>query len=248
MMKLNKVNVVLFCSFVALLIILPWLPISNDISAKNKPWMLSSSVPEDSLSLYYKENFEVLKENSVLKVMKDSLKKSALILVDAWGVPVEDSLLIKDFSLFDEKSSVFKIHKRLANRNVHAERTELKDALTSGMFLFGGDSLEYGRKTYIPTLGYSESIYCQNCGDSVMIAKLDSVLTAGAFEKYAWTTQTSRDGNRENLHKTLKMIADLAKNHPEVKFIIQGTHRPILGTPETRRMYHPHWVPVVVVN
>ena len=64
----------------------------------------------------------------------------------------------------------------------------------------------------------------------------------------ALTTQDSRDGVRGKLHATLLGIVDVSRKHPEVRFIIQGTHRPILGDPKIRRECFTRWVPAVVIN
>ena len=85
-----------------------------------------------------------------------------------------------------------------------------------------------------------------------MATMLDSVLaavevdSASLVKNIAWTTQDSRDGDRAKLHATLRLIAEVARKHPEVRFIVQGTHRPILGDPKIRRESFTHWVPVVI--
>ena len=81
-----------------------------------------------------------------------------------------------------------------------------------------------------------------------MIEHLDSMLSETQFNTIAWTTQDSRFGDENKLTSLLKNIAKLAEKHPTIQFIIQGTHRPILSTPEKRRENYPHWVPVVVLN
>ena len=41
------------------------------------------------------------------------------------------------------------------------------------VYLFGGDSLEYGRNLYVDSLGYMQKLFCQKCADSVMLDKLE---------------------------------------------------------------------------
>lgn len=217
----------------------------------DKPWQLEPFAHEDSLCIQYKADYKILNRNRVTLKETDSLKSVVVILVDAWGVPLDPQKLQEDFILFPKEKSSFALHPRLANRNAHAEGVELRNHYESSVYFFGGDSLEYDRYNNIYDLGFKQADFCQNCSDDVMFAKLDSAIADTSVTQprfIAWTTQTSRDGNRENLHKTLAGIASLAAKHPDMQFIVQGTHRPILGTPETRRLYHAHWVPVVVIN
>ena len=189
----------------------------------------------------------------------DSSRVTVSILVDAWGVPFDGNLLAEDFAIFKDVPHREFLHHRLANRTRHAEFAELRTPGDStrphdGVYLFGGDSLEYGRNLYIDSLGYGVRLFCQKCPDSVMSTTLDSVLAAVArdttspVKNVAWTTQNSRDGDRAKLHATLRLIADVARRHPEARFIVQGTHRPILGDPKIRRESFTHWVPAVVLN
>lgn len=220
----------------------------------DKPWQLNPFSHEDSLCNQYKTDYQILGRERVILKETDSLKSVVVILVDAWGVPLEPSSMKEDFDLFSKDRAMFALHPRLANRNTHAEGVEYFNNYEKSIYFFGGDSLEYEGRPFLKNR-VKETLFCQNCGDEVMLAKLDSAITsfeadtaAAQPKMLAWTTQTSRDGNRENLHKTLAEIAQMVQKHPEMQFVIQGTHRPILGTPETRRMYHAHWVPVVVIN
>jgi hypothetical protein len=213
----------------------------------------------DSLTEEYTAKYELLGRNSLLGRFADSLQVTVAILVDAWGVPFDENLLAEDFAIFKDLPHRELLHHRLANRTRHAEFAELRIPGDStrphdGVYLFGGDSLEYGRNLYIDSLGYGVRLFCQKCPDSVMAATLDSVLavvagdSANPVKNVAWTTQGSRDGDRAKLHATLRLVADVARKHPEVRFIVQGTHRPILGNPKIRRESFTHWVPAVVIN
>lgn len=250
MKKFNKIAFIVFILFVATFSY--WF--NEGESDVEKPWHMQPYTHEDSLSVFLKNNFKIVEENRAFEykeipVLVDSLKTTVFILVDAWGVPVNDSLMQEDFSFFSKVSAkTFAIHKRLANRTMHAERVELRFGDSAGVYLFGGDSTEYNRKSYIPELGFKETLFCQNCRDSVMLANIDSILSLDSLKYIALTTQSSRDGNRENLHSSLKLISNLVCKHPEARFIIQGTHRPTLGSPETRKMYYPHWVPLIYLN
>ena len=213
-----------------------------------KPWHLQPSVHEDSLSQEYKEKYEIADKRPLRRQIGDSLQRQVHILVDAWGIPLQESLLKEDFSFFANIPSRLIIHQRLANRTKHAEYVELRNGLENNVFLFGGDSLEYNRRLYIPEIGFRKVLFCQKCSDSMMVDIIDSLLFADSASFIGWTTQSAREGNRTELHKSLRLIAECAKKHPDVPFVVQGTHRPILGMPETRRSHKAHWVPAAILN
>ena len=248
MKKIQKINLIAFLLFVAFSTILLYVLGMDFLGRQDKPWHLQPSVHEDSLSVTYTSRYNNYDKIRMIDQVGDPSKRKVLILVDAWGVPTDENLLTEDFFLFAEVPHKVGLHQRLANRTKHAELVEYRNNDTMGLFLFGGDSLEYDRKGYIPTLGYKEMLFCGSCSDSVMVLKLDSVLVDAEKRVIAWTSQDSRLGDRDKLHSTLKRIAVLAKKYPDVQFIVQGAHRPILGMPEIRRMHKSHWVPVVILN
>ena len=92
--------------------------------------------------------------------MYDSSQVNVFILVDAWGVPVEETLLESDFSLFRDIPHKFALHQRLANRTKHAERVEFRNVVSGNIYLFGGDSTEYDRSTYIKEIGFDKMFFC----------------------------------------------------------------------------------------
>jgi hypothetical protein len=248
MKKIQKINLMFFLLFVAFCTILLYVLGMDFLGRQEKPWHLQPSVHEDSLSVAYTSQYQIYDKIRMIDQVGDSSKRKVLILVDAWGVPTDENLLAEDFSLFAKMPHKYGLHQRLANRTKHAELVEYRNNDTTGLYMFGGDSLEYDRNGYIPTLGYREMLFCDSCSDSVMTLKLDSVLVNAEKSVIAWTTQDSRLGNRGKLHRTLTRIAALAKKYPDVQFIVQGAHRPILGMPEIRRMHKSHWVPVVILN
>ena len=213
-----------------------------------KPWHLLPSVHEDSLSQEYLERYRILDKKALRLQVYDSSRTNVFILVDAWGVPNQESVLNAEFAYFEKIPHTYALHQRLAARNKHAERVEFRDGPEDKMYVFGGDSLEYDRPTLVKEIGYKKTLFCQNCGDSVMITKIDSLLVNDSLQLIAWTTQSSRGGDRDSLHKSLKMIADLALRHTDVHFVVQGSHRPVLCSPEVRNSYKFHWVPVVILN
>lgn len=249
MEKWQKVNFIVFITAIIFIASLVYVLETLDFSSPfGKPWHLQPSVHEDSLSQKYLNEYMILNDKSLFKQMHDSSKKEIFILVDAWGVPNQESVLKEEFAYFEKVPHSFALHQRLAARNKHAERVEFRDGPENKMYLFGGDSAEYNRPTLVREIGYKKTLFCQNCADGVMIAKIDSLLANDSLRLIAWTTQSSRSGDKDSLHKSLKLIADFAMRHPDVQIIVQGSHRPVLCTPEVRNSYKYHWVPVVILN
>lgn len=249
MKKWQKINLIFFAMVVLSLTSLVYiLGTMNFSSPFGKPWHLLPSVHEDSLSQKYLDNYKILNHRPLLSQLYDSARTNIFVLVDAWGVPIDESLLEKDLASFAKLPHDFALHQRLANRTKHAERVEFRADYGNKIYLFGGDSLEYNRPTLVEELGFEKTLFCQNCRDDVMIAKMDSLLTTDSLQLIAWTTQSSRSGDRDSLRRSLKQIADFAERHPEIQIIVQGTHRPVLCAPDVRNTYKSHWVPVVVLN
>lgn len=249
MKKFQRVNLTIFLCLIALTSIFFYISEKTIFSQPlDKPWHLQPTVHEDSLTDKYKTQYKILGKQRLSQQLGDTARVQVYILVDAWGVPVDEALLAEDFSAFADLPHTFALHQRLANRTKHAELTEFRNSIPGSIYLFGGDSLEYGRTEYIPQAGFAKSIFCQHCSDSVMLNKVDSLLQADSLKFIAWTSQSSRTGDRDSLHLALKRIADFARIHPEILFIVQGTHRPTLGTPEARKSCKAHWVPAAVLN
>jgi hypothetical protein len=249
MKKFQRVNLTIFLCLIAVTSIFFYISEKTIFSQPlDKPWHLQPTVHEDSLTDKYKTQYKILGKQRLSQQLGDTTRIQVYILVNAWGVPVDETLLAEDFSAFADLPHVFALHQRLANRTKHAELTEFRNEVPENVYLFGGDSLEYGRTDYIPQAGFAQSIFCQHCSDSVMLAKVDSLLQADSLKFIAWTSQSSRTGDRDSLHLALRRIADFTRIHPEILFIVQGTHRPTLGTPEARKSYKAHWVPAAVLN
>ncbi len=142
-------------------------------------------------------------------------------------------------------------------------------------FIYGGDSLVQMRNKYIRNVGFDETFFgiSANSGveprtDRVSAALLDSLLSLqdSAVRFIAWTTldtkfplQGFKDSYRievaavdsaytERLAGTLQLVADLAKKHPDVRFIVQGDHNPILSPLKFQEKFYKRWVPFVVLN
>lgn len=129
-------------------------------------------------------------------------------------------------------------------------------------FLFGGDSTIQWRYKYIRNIGFQNAIWTDSAmADMAMAAKIDSLLGLPDSVKHfiAWTTRDTRfpisddpveceNLYYERLFGTLRIIADLAKKHPNARFVVQGDHEPILSPLEFQRKFYRRWVPFVVLN
>lgn len=249
MRKWQVVNLLLFLVLVLATSTMVYVLGKKDFSVPvEKPWHLLPSVHEDSLSQEYLERYRVLDKKALRFQVYDSSRTNVFIMVDAWGVPIDENLLADDFAYFASVPHTFALHPRLGCRNIHAERVEFRDGPENKMYVFGGDSLEYNRSTLVSKIGFKKTLFCQNCGDEVMVAKIDSLLENDSLQWITWTTQSSRFGDRDSLSKALNLIADFAVRHPDIRIVVQGTHRPVLCSPEIRNSYKFHWVPVVILN
>lgn len=248
MTKFPKISFGVFAVFVFFSVVFSYLIKAQYIKTSYKPWHMQPFIDADSLTTDYTDNYELLDKQKLLRKFMDTSRMTVVILVDAWGVPFDSTYLREDFDIFKDLLHKEFLHQRLANRTRHAEFAELRLNDSNGVYLFGGDSLEYGRNLYIDSLGYAEHLFCQKCPDSTMFAFLNMVLREETAKRIALTTQDSRDGDRSKLHSTLRLIAETARDYPNVQFIVQGTHRPILGNPKIRRESFAHWVPALTIN
>lgn len=130
-------------------------------------------------------------------------------------------------------------------------------------FFFGGDSTIQWRYKYIRNIGFEQVFWTDSVtSDGVMASKIDSLLTDSACVNrrfIAWTTRDTRfpisddavETERlyyERLFGTLSVIADLATKHPDVRFVVQGDHEPILAPLEFQQKFYRRWVPYVILN
>ena len=218
MTKSQKINLAVFLAFIVFVIPLSYIMGSDFMGKQEKPWHMQGAVHEDSLSQEYLGKYKILDKVPVTLQVERSKEKRGLVLIDAWGVPFDEQKLAKEFAIFKDVPHEYAIHKRLKNVTKHAELVE-----------FRADSLD--------------SIFVID-----KLSSLDSLLRNSGYKTIALTINDSKEGSEECLRNVLNDIAELMKKFPDVQFIVQGTHRPILGTPETRREYYAHWVPVVIGN
>lgn len=246
-MKNRNINLFLFSLFLTVIVSLPILCVDRYLPRTDAPWQL---IPfgADSLSQKYRNQYSIFEQHALRIHVKDSTKSMVEVLVDGWGVPYDEKMLEQDFALFEENKSTFAVHKRLLGHTSHAENVEYRTGFAGGIFLMQGDSLTCSQRSDSTYWRFDYGFCCVNCSDAKMIAVVDSLLSDSAQVKLGWTVRSTREGDRETLHEVLRGLSDVANRHPNVQFIIQGTHRPILGTPETRRKYLAPWVPAVFIN
>lgn len=216
MEKSQKINLAIFLAFIVFTIPLSYVMGSDFMGKQEKPWHMQGVVHEDSLSQEYLHKYTILDKVPVVLQIERHQEKRVLILIDAWGVPFDEKKLAEEFAIFKDVPHKFAIHKRLKNVTKHAELVEFRSDSTESILT-------------IDELG-----------------KLDSLLENSGYKTIALTLHNSKDGSEKDLRKVLNDIAGIMKNYPDVQFVVQGAHRPILGTPETRREYYAHWVPVVI--
>lgn len=140
------------------------------------------------------------------------------------------------------------------------------------LFVYGGDSLTQMRNKYIRNVGFDEVFYgAGNNGvrsDRESAILLDSLLCVrdSALRFVSWTTLDTRfplqgfddpykidvasvdSAYSVRLTETLQLIANLAKKHPNVRFVVQGDHNPILSPLKFQEKFYKRWVPFVALN
>ncbi len=246
-MKMRNINLVLFSLLLLSLISFPILCVDRYLSHPDRPWQL---VPfgADSLSQIYKSQYQVLGPQALTTHLADSSKATVMVLVDGWGVPYDETMLDDDFRILRDANTTFAMHKRLLGHTTYAENVEYKVRFSKGVLIANGDSAACTKAESEQGFHFKKTICCENCNDTQAVAMLDSLITDTTWEKIGWTVRSTREGNRETLREVLQGLSDMISRHPDVQFIIQGTHRPTLGTPETRRKYLAPWVPAVFIN
>ena len=246
-MNKRLLNLALFSSVLVFIISLPIIFTDQFLPRRNSPWQLQP-FNADSLSSFYKGNYRIIGDTALITYLKNTSRAVVNVLVDGWGVPYDKDMLVQDFGLFKDNSPTLAVHNRMFGYTAIIENSELQNGFADGVFLFNGDSAGCKKKQQNLANYFSQIICLKNHKDIEVISTLDSLLAADSLKRMAWTTYETREGDREKLHQVLNGLSNLAKKYPQVQFIIQGTHRPILGASETRRKYLAPWVPAVFVN
>lgn len=247
-MKKRNVNLILFGIVMSFLITIPFVSEKFFVTNSNVPWQFSPFNSGDSLSVTYKERYHVLDQQALIHRIEDKTRVTVSIMIDGWGVPYDEEMLTEDFAIFAKNTIQIALHKRFHGYTSHAEAVELRAGFEDGLYITNGDSTECTQMEMQPPYGTKQVYCCLNCADSDVAVALDSILSDTTWKRLAWTAHETNLGDRNKLHNLHRQLTKIASHHPRVQFIIQGTHRPILGTPETRQKYNPHWVPAIFVN
>lgn len=246
-MKMRNINLVLFSLLLASLISLPILCVDQYLSHPDRPWQL---VPfgADSLSQTYKSQYQIFDPQALITHLADSSKPTIMVLIDGWGAPYDETMLEDDFGILQGPNTTFAMHKRLLGHTSYAENVEYKAGFSEGVLITGGNSATCTKLEREQGVHFKQTFCCKNCNDMQVLAMLDSLIADTTWNKIGWTIRSTCEGDRTKLHKVLHGLSDIVRRHPDVQFILQGTHRPTLGTPETRRKYLAPWVPAAFIN
>lgn len=248
------------------------------------PKPIQRTVIPDSLRIKYIVTDSV----TITKDFIDSTRSNVVILIESWGIPLDEKRFESQFKVFKDSLKKIGIHNRMYSRTRTAEREDLMQSYSRDStgrkdttflpqifanigykttFLFGQDSLKHRRNKYIANIGFGETFYGNNQSDNAIANKIDSIL-ANTTQKHfiAWTTSDTRfplpgfssiynsDANAIDsaytklLTRTLETIANLARKHPETRFIVQGDHNPILSPIKFQERFYKRWVPFVILN
>lgn len=253
-------------------------------------------IARDSLSESFKAKYFTTDSATITRGFIDSTKTNVLVLVESWGIPMDESRFAERLHVFDGISKQVGAHHRMYSRTRTAEREDLiyrvmrdsvgrRDSVflpqvlraqgVKTQFIYGGDSLAQMRNKYIRNVGFEEVFYGASAGsdgvsraDRESAVLLDSLLSVrdSVLRFIAWTTLDTRfplqgfkdpyridvaavdSAYTERLTGTLQLVADLAKKYPNVRFIVQGDHNPILSPLKFQEKFYKRWVPFVVLN
>ncbi len=227
----------------------------------------------------------------------DSTRSNVFVLVESWGIPMDNERFEKSLSVFRDAGVPMQVgvHSRMYSRTRTAERENLiyemkRDSVTKlrdtvfipkvlgaagydTRFYVALDSAEQWRYKYIRNVGFENVVWDKALEDEAIAKMLDSVLT---FPKVfaAWTTTATKfpmeglvapggDVARSaynipvekldsaytvRLMETLQLVADLARRHPGVRFVVEGDHEPILSPVKFQERFYKRWTPFVVLN
>src|SRR5574344_154730 len=213
-----------------------------------EPYIRQAKITGDSWCSHY-----VVRDDSLpLESLMDSTRTNVFILVDSWGVPLDSFRRIRMDGIRMQRLS----------RSSFAENVHLRGLVgrahqwsVPAAFLYGGSDSLYGRGEYIHAMGFdSVRFYKKDEPDSLMLACLDSLISVPGMRFVAWTARGLRDHLRNGddyfmaLDAELRMLADFAAKHRNVRFIIQGNHEPVLCSRDVRDLFYRRCVPFAVLN
>jgi hypothetical protein len=252
-------------------------------------------VVRDSLSESFKVKYFASDSATITRGFVDSAKTNVVVLVESWGVPLDQERFAEQLRVFDGIPMQVGAHHRMYSRTRTAEREDLiysvsrdstgrRDTVflpqvlraqgVKTQFLYGGDSLVQMRNKYIRNVGFEDVFYGRTNADEMLRSDresamlLDSLLSVrdSALRFIAWTTLDTKfplqgfndpygidvaaldSAYTERLAGTLRLVANLAVKHPNVRFVVQGDHNPILSPLRFQEKFYKRWIPFVVLN
>lgn len=242
-------NAILFSVVVLSFALFSYFFDENEILSHTKPWHMQMNERGDVLSELYQHQYKLMDHGRAVAQLGAFDGTTVLILVDAWGVPYEERVLDDELSAFEGIPHEKYLHRRLMSYTKFAEQAEFRTEIEDAVYFFNGDSSEYNRAKYVRDLGYGQIVFCQKCSVSMSLTKVDSLINVGSpLRIVSVSLQSTREMDLKKIKEVLSEIAELAKKNPGTRFVIQGSHRPILIPREKRELYYQYWVPLVVLN
>ena len=114
MTRLQRISLLAFAVFVVLAVALSYMMGATLFADQDKPWHMQPFTDADSLTVEYIAKYELLDRRALLPKFVDSSRVTVSILVDAWGVPFDESLLAEEFAVFKDLPHREFLHRRLA--------------------------------------------------------------------------------------------------------------------------------------
>lgn len=213
-----------------------------------EPYIHQAKITTDSWCSRY-----VVRDDALpLESLMDSTRTNVFILVDSWGVPLDSARRVRMDGIRLQRLS----------RSSFAENTSLPELVRKAhqwnmpaFFLYGGSDSLYGRGEYIRAMNFdSARFYKKDESDSLMLVCLDSLISMPGVRFVAWTARDLQNhlGIENDYFNTLdtelQMLVNFASRHPDVRFIVQGNHEPVLGSRDVRDLFYRRCVPFVVLN
>lgn len=218
------------------------------------------SIDRSNLSKDYKKEFLISDSTTITKFYLDTTKTNVIILVESWGIPIDITQFKAQLATFEDLNILVGIHRRSFSHTKKAEREDLIWKVTI-------DSTKKADTSFITefleTNEFNTKIFAQNkqLKDSIAILQisdfLDSCLnrkclvmltTANTHFPIQGSIIEPNNSYTSELQSTLNSIVFLIKKHPEVNFILQGDHEPILSPIDFQNKFYKRWVPFVIFN
>lgn len=173
----------------------------------------SQVMPRNKLPESFKRSYKWVESPMITKDYVDTSRSTVVVLVESWGIPIDTSVLKKEFDVFENLRTDYGVHHRMYSMTRTAEREDLvysisnseekkdtmfipqiyKEKNRQSTFLVGADSLLYRRNKYIHNMGFTNVIFADSVPDSLLVKQIDSLLQdSSKIQFIAWTTRDTR--------------------------------------------------------